>query len=1305
VSFDQEINAEAVLRTIKVTAGGKTLPIRLATQQEIESDSSISYYAKQAQPKRWLAFRAVTNENLTENALPSASAITVTIEKGTASAEGPLTTTQPQTFTFQTYSQLKFSGGYCGWRENKNCTPFEVWYMEFNNQLDTTNFTKEMVKIEPAVEGLNIYPSGNYIYIQGYKKGRTTYKVTVDGSLKDIYGQTLGTPATATIRVGSAEQSLYSQGGSMILLDPTAKPAYSIYSTNHASVKVRIYSVQPTDWQQFQGYLRRINYDDDKQKPMIPGKLVSDKIVQIKNTPDELVETRIDLSEFLDGGFGHLILDIEPTARRNQYDRTRIFTWAQATNIGLDAFVDNQELVGFATELKTGKPLSGVELAIYPNGKAISGHPTGVGEQQTAESGQSWWEWLTNWGTSDDSIKETQTISENGEISETETIENAQTNNTTANGILRLPLPDAQPQKQNLLIAKKGKDIAFLPEQTDYYWQESGSWFKKTPTDSLRWFTFDDRKMYRPKEEVAVKGYIRRITAGKFGDVEPLGDVGGAITYSVKDSRNNEIAKGTTNLNAFGAFDFKFLLPDNMNLGQGYVEISGAGSSTQHYFQVQEFRRPEFEVTAKVETEAPHFVGNSANVSVEAKYYAGGGLANADANWTVTANPTNYTPPNRDDYTFGTWTPWWNFRGYDYESDGGYRGGGTSQSFKGVTDASGRHLLKIDFESVKPPRPYNVTAQVSVQDVNRQTFASSTNLLVHAADLYVGIRSPRTFVQKGETIEIESIVSDIDGKLIANRDVEIKAVLKDWTFDKGAWIEKAIDEQTCNIKSADKGVTCKFTAKAGGRYTITASVMDDRERFNESEITIWVAGGKTVPKRNVEQEEAQIIPNKKEYAANETAEILVLAPFTPAEGVLTLRREGLVKTERFSMKESSIILRIPLEERYLPNITAQVDLVGSTPRTNDKGEVDAKLANRPAFATGAINLPISTDSRKLNVSAEPEAKTLEPAGETKINIAVTDKNGEPVANSEVAVVVVDESVLALTGYQLANPMSVFYTARAAGVTDYHLRKDILLGNPDDIKSPPPPPVPSSQMMVESQSSIVGGATAAPKSVMARTAKNEARADMAMAESVSDDNQSREQINLRENFNALAVFAPSVKTDSNGKAVVPIKLPDNLTRYRIMAVSVDTGKRFGKGESNITAKQPLMVRPSAPRFMNFGDKIELPVVVQNQTDKALTVDVAVRATNANLTNGGGRKVVIPANDRAEIRFPVNADKAGTARFQIAATSGRFTDAAEISLPVWTPATTEAFATYGTTDRNGAIIQPIEAPKDVFSQFGG
>ena len=1299
VSFDQAINPQEVIKTISVTGGGKKLPIRLATQEEIEKDGSVSYYAKQAQPNRWLAFRAVNSDGLTENALPAASGITVTIEKGTPSAEGPLLTAQAQSFSFQTFSPLKFQGAYCGWQGNKDCSPFENFMLEFNNSLEGSNFTKEMVKVEPAIEGANIYPSGNFIFIQGVKKGRTIYKITVDSSLKDIYGQTLGQTASATIKVGAAPVSLYSQGGNMVVLDPTAKSFFSVYSTNQPSVKVRLYKVQPQNWAQFQEYVRRINYDDSTKKPSIPGTLVSDKVVPIQNKPDEMVETRIDLSEALNAGFGNVIVDIEPTAKRDKYDRTRIFSWVQATQIGLDAFVDNQELVGFATDLKTGKPLSGVDLSIYPNGTGVQNSENNPKSKiQNPKSG--WWEWLTGWGVSDEAVKEIHSTDENGETVETETVEAAKADQTGANGVLRLPLPDAPADQQNILIARKGKDVAFLPENTDYYWQQAGSWYRKENNVTLRWFVFDDRKMYRPKEEVAVKGYIRLITAGKLGDVAALGDAANGLTYSVKDSRNNEIAKGTANLNAFGAFDFKFKLPDNANLGYSRIDLSTnsglAGNTFNHGFQIQEFRRPEFEVKAQNETEAPYFVKESANISVTASYYAGGGLANADVNWNVTATPTNYTPPNRGDFTFGTWIPWW--RAYNnYENT-------TAQNFKGVTDASGKHVLKIDFESVNPPRPYAVSANASVQDVNRQTWASATNLLVHPSSLYVGLKIPRYFVQKGENITVESIVSDIDGNLIANRDVEIKAVLTDWRFDKGAWKEETIDEQTCNVKSANDAQKCTFVAKAGGRYTISARVMDDRERVNETEITVWVAGGTVPPKRNVEQEEVQLIPDKKEYAAGEVAEILVLSPFPNAEGVLTLRREGIVKTERFSIKDTSLTLKIPLQEAYLPNIIAQVDLVGAAVRTNDQGETDEKLAKRPAFAKGQLNLSISTATRKLNVSAEPEAKTLEPGGETRVAVEVKDHSGEPVSNSEVAVVIVDESVLALSGYDISNPLGTFYAQRGEGVTDYHLRKDILLGNPEDIQPPPPPPPPTAakSRAVRAESPAGGfqvdGASAAENSFVVDDQE-------VLNFRTGQLNEDGNPINVRQNFDALAVFAPNVKTDASGRAVVNVKLPDNLTRYRITAISVDGGKRFGKGESNITARQPLMVRPSAPRFMNFGDKIELPVVVQNQTDKDMTVDVAVRATNAELTGEKGKRVVIKANDRAEVRFPVSALKAGTARFQIAVNSGSFADAAEINLPVWTPATTEAFATYGTTDQNTAVFQPVQAPPDVYPQFGG
>ncbi|MEO8843522.1 MAG: DUF6049 family protein [Kofleriaceae bacterium] len=194
------------------------------------------------------------------------------------------------------------------------------------------------------------------------------------------------------------------------------------------------------------------------------------------------------------------------------------------------------------------------------------------------------------------------------------------------------------------------------------------------------------------------------------------------------------------------------------------------------------------------------------------------------------------------------------------------------------------------------------------------------------------------------------------------------------------------------------------------------------------------------------------------------------------------------------------------------------------------------------------------------------------------------------------------------------------------------------------------------------------------------------------------------IALRTNFNPLAAFAPAVKTDANGKASVEIKLPDNLTRYRVIAIAVAGDKQFGKGESSLTARLPLMVRPSPPRFLNFGDTFKLPVVVQNQTDSAMTVKLAIRATNAAITAGAGREVTVPANDRVEVQFPAAAEMAGTARFQIVGAAGNFNDAAELSLPVWTPATTEAFATYGTIDE-GAIKQTIALPGKVVTQFGG
>lgn len=1334
LAFDQAIDAETMLSHISLTGAGRKLKTRLATAEEIAKDPSIAWASKEEQPGRWLVLRAVNSDGGTD-ALPADTSISVIVNAGAPSVEGPLKTETAQGAAFRTYGAMELTQHRCNWDSPNDCDPNAQFQLQFSNPIENSTFDKSMVRIEPALPNANIYASGQLIFIGGWKNPMTTYRVTIAANLPDAFGQTLGSDVTVEFKVGNPQPSLMASSKFMQVIDPFGPREYAVYSINIKELRVRLYAVQPEDWPKYTKYLRNYQASSGENAPM-PGNLVSDQLVKVNaETAAKMVETRVGLAKALKDGLGNVIVDVEDTDRSaDRYWSRRKIAWVQATNIGLDAFVDSNELVGFATDLKTGRALAGVDLHIAPNG------PQNVRSAET-EPGGSWfssaWAWLSSWGTSDPQAATA--TDENGDSLSIVTVPEIETQRSSATGVARLRLPEKRSDTENLLIARLGKDTAFVPENSQYFWQEKGNWYEQKAGKQVSWFVFDDRKLYKPNEEVSAKGYVRYVDMSELGDVEKAAEITAdakKVSYVIKDSQGAEIGKGKVELNAFGAFDMKAKLPDNANLGNAQISFELLDKeddeidSYDHSFQIQEFRRPEYEVTAKMETEGPYMIQGSAEVSVNAKYFSGGGLANAPVNWTVEATPTNFTPPNRDDFTFGVWTPWW--RGFYGRGDDL----STSESFKGVTDKDGRHLLKIDLDAAHPPRAYNVAVAGAVTDVNRQTWSGRTSFIVHPSSLYVGIRSPRTFVQKGEKINIESIVTDIDGKIQTGKRVDLKAVRLVWTNEKGKWIEKKVDPQNCTVTSGEKAQICNFIATEGGQYKITARVLDDRERPNESELTIWVPGGERPKDRDLKQQKVDIIPSQKDYKPGDTAELLVLSPFTPAEGVLTLRRNGIVSTQHFKSDGNSVTLKIPILDAYLPNIEAQVDLVGVSERDAGELKLDKKLPPQPAYASGSIDLKISTDSRRLTVAADPVDSTLVPGGKTKLNVAVKGSNGEPAANTEVAVVVVDESVLYLAGYTPPDPLASFYEDKDPGVRDLHSRDSIEIENPELVASfmkTGGVTIDSTESRLQSNltqklvDSLPKGTTftsllkAAP-SVAPMALSGGFQVDGASASEVvtkwmendvayimTPDGKSEEPIALRQNFAALAAFMPSVKTDSSGKATVDITLPDNLTRYRIIAVAADDGKRFGKGESSITARKPLMVRPSAPRFLNYGDKAEIPVVIQNQSDNDMTVNVAMRASNVKMLEGAdsaaGKQVLVKANDRAEVRFAVETEKAGTARFQFAAASGKFSDAAEISLPVWTPATSEAFATYGTVDQNTAIFQPVKAPANIIPSFGG
>jgi uncharacterized protein YfaS (alpha-2-macroglobulin family) len=1284
VVFDQRIDPASALRSIHVRAGvGGPLALRLATEQEVKTDEELRRRANEADAVgagRWLAFRVVgTNGAATE--LPVGARVSVEIAAGTPSAEGPLVTTKPQAFAFRTYGALRVTRSECG--DAKRCTPFDPLRVTLSNNIDEDAFQKSQVRVEPAIPDAKIEIEGDRVSVEGIKRSHTIYRVTLSREIKDQFGQTLSRDETVTFRVGAARSALAAATDEpFVVLDPYAPPRFSVFSVNYASLRCRLYRVAPEDWDGFARTARERSFAGNNTT--LPGTLLHDQIVEVKSKADELVESQIDLAPALADGMGQLLVVVEP-ANGVVKSRRRVVAWVQATRIGLDAFADGEELRGWATSLRDGAPLAGVSLKIQPTG---------------AES-------LTG-----------------------------------ADGLARLALqsaPSPTPKQRsssanaatdekpvNLLVARLGKDVAILPEHFEP-WDRRDGWHRREAADGLRWYVFDDRKMYRPGEEVHIKGWVRSAGDHVGGDIALAREVR-EVSYVLEDSRENEITKGTLSVNTLGGFDAVLKLPRTMNLGAAWLTLTfkrtvGDEEEFKHRFEVQEFRRPEFEVTTKSD-EGVHVVGSHAEATVAANYFAGGGLADAPVRWRVTSTPSNFTPPNRDDFTFGKWRAWW-------RDNSGEDGETHTETFEGRTGADGKQHLRIDFDSIDPPRATSVTAEAHVEDVNRQQWSATTTMLVHPSTLYVGLRSPRTFVREGEPLTVESIVTDLEGRAVSDRPVDLRAVRLDWVYEKDEWRERETDEQTCSVHSKSDAVACTFPTKGGGTYRVEARVSDDAGRANESELTLWVAGGHTPPKRGVEQESVELIPDRKSYHAGDTAEILLQSPFFPAEGVMTLRRNGLVRTERFRVDSPSYTLRVPIEEGYVPNVHVQVDLVGAAPRVDDEGQRDARLPKRPAYAKGELNLEVPPRARKLQVSATPRERELEPGAETSVDVEVRDAAGHAVAGSELVVVVADEAVLALTNYKLTDPLSVFYAARDADVTDYHSREKVQLGKPEDLLTGK-----EREQFIESYWRRRGGGGAggggqlsgmfdvrqimdlpingrAFDTLSLLTARTRPAADKAPAglfnvvtRSGTSEEQEAKQIRLRENFNALAVFAASVPTDDHGRARVAVKLPDNLTRYRVMAVAVAGEKQFGAGESAITARSPLMVRPSAPRFLNFGDRAELPVVVQNQTDKPLEVSLAVRASNAVLTDGAGRRLTVAANNRAEVRFPVAADRAGVAHFQIGAVAGALSDAAEVSLPVWTPATSETFATYGVVDdASGVVAQPVKAPANVLPQFGG
>src|SRR5262249_28289931 len=177
----------------------------------------------------------------------------VSLVSGAPSAEGPNLTQKSYDFWFTTYGALTVTNHGCN--EESHCETDDSFDIEFNNTL-AEDLDPSKVNVEPAVADMETSVYGSTLSIGGIKRGATTYRVTLDKSIKDEFNQTLGRDLTFTFRVDPLSSRFVGPDDPFVVMDPAAPTRCSVYSINYTKLAFRIYSVTPNDWPRWIAYLK-----------------------------------------------------------------------------------------------------------------------------------------------------------------------------------------------------------------------------------------------------------------------------------------------------------------------------------------------------------------------------------------------------------------------------------------------------------------------------------------------------------------------------------------------------------------------------------------------------------------------------------------------------------------------------------------------------------------------------------------------------------------------------------------------------------------------------------------------------------------------------------------------------------------------------------------------------------------------------------------------------------------------------------------------------------------------------------------
>ena len=467
------------------------------------------------------------------------------------------------------------------------------------------------------------------------------------------------------------------------------------------------------------------------------------------------------------------------------------------------------------------------------------------------------------------------------------------------------------------------------------------------------------------------------------------------------------------------------------------------------------------------------------------------------------------------------------------------------------TDAEGRASLSFTLPAVETPLPLMASVRLSVYEPGGRPVHRLLTLPVRLHEYAVGIR-PRFeggAVGTGDAAGFDVVLLRHEERAVEQQSLAWKLVhenhLGDWRYIDGKW---EYDEKITDAGTVGEGKLLIMPGELGalqlealpwGHYRL--------ELVDPSGVVTtayrfesgWYDGGLA----GAAPDKLRIALDKAHYNVGETARLHIHPRFS-GPALVTVSDSRLLYRQRLVLnRDGDNTIALPTSASWGAGVYVMVTAFRTGMERKDL---------MPDRAIGVTYLPLDVERHRLDVAIEAPER-VNSREELIVPVTISGSSGAP---AWITLAAVDEGVLRMTGFETPDALDHFYGKRRMGVEVRDIYGRLI--RPEGIPG---------------EFNVGGGA----------------------------EEEQAAPLNIVRTRKVVSLFSGKLETDSEGRALVHLEIPDYQGELRLMAVAWDGQGRFGTAEQPLRIADSLRAELYLPRFLATGDMAKARLrLVRNET---------------------------------------------------------------------------------------------------------